>query len=268
MRIARVVCGIEPIGRGVLAAAQAARLAPDGAPLVLVGAADVAAMSLGQPLGGDIDMGPMPAGPVTSLEDLEASARDELARAVAALGRDAATRIEVGSLAEALDSVAGEGEGALLALDAPQEGRMLGIIDGEPATWLMHESSRPLLLARGDVAAAAAFPRIVAVGVDGSAPSRLAAETAGDIAARRGAELRVVVAGGRRGARAGAAGALRERLPPHEVVEDGRSAVHALTDTGADLVVVGSRGLHGLRALGSVSERVAHGAGGSVLVVR
>lgn len=35
-----------------------------------------------------------------------------------------------------------------------------------------------------------------------------------------------------------------------------------------DLVVVGSRGLHGLKALGSVSERVAHEAEGSVLVVR
>ena len=36
----------------------------------------------------------------------------------------------------------------------------------------------------------------------------------------------------------------------------------------ADLVVVGSRGLHGFRALGSVSERVAHSAPCSTLVVR
>jgi nucleotide-binding universal stress UspA family protein len=35
-----------------------------------------------------------------------------------------------------------------------------------------------------------------------------------------------------------------------------------------DLLIVGNRGLHGLRALGSVSERVAHGARSSVLVVR
>ena len=35
----------------------------------------------------------------------------------------------------------------------------------------------------------------------------------------------------------------------------------------ADLVVVGPRGLHGLRAIGSVSERVAHHARCSVLVV-
>ena len=36
----------------------------------------------------------------------------------------------------------------------------------------------------------------------------------------------------------------------------------------ADLLVVGSRGLHGLRSLGSVSERVAHQARSSVLIVR
>jgi nucleotide-binding universal stress UspA family protein len=36
----------------------------------------------------------------------------------------------------------------------------------------------------------------------------------------------------------------------------------------ADLVVVGSRGLKGLKALGSVSERVAHEARCPVLVVK
>ena len=43
--------------------------------------------------------------------------------------------------------------------------------------------------------------------------------------------------------------------------------VPALTDVDADLIVVGSRGFHGVRALGSVSERVAHRADCSVLVV-
>jgi nucleotide-binding universal stress UspA family protein len=36
----------------------------------------------------------------------------------------------------------------------------------------------------------------------------------------------------------------------------------------ADLLVVGSRGLRGVRALGSVSERVAHRAACSTLIVR
>lgn len=38
--------------------------------------------------------------------------------------------------------------------------------------------------------------------------------------------------------------------------------------TPESLIVLGSRGLHGIRALGSVSERVAHRAPCSVLVVR
>jgi len=35
-----------------------------------------------------------------------------------------------------------------------------------------------------------------------------------------------------------------------------------------DLIVMGARGLKGTKALGSVSERVAHKAASSVLVVR
>jgi nucleotide-binding universal stress UspA family protein len=52
--------------------------------------------------------------------------------------------------------------------------------------------------------------------------------------------------------------------------EHGEPAVNVLVSASesADLLVVGSRGLHGLKALGSVSERVAHQARSSVLVVR
>lgn len=37
--------------------------------------------------------------------------------------------------------------------------------------------------------------------------------------------------------------------------------------TSDDLLIVGSRGMRGLRSLGSISEAVAHRAHGSVLVV-
>jgi nucleotide-binding universal stress UspA family protein len=52
--------------------------------------------------------------------------------------------------------------------------------------------------------------------------------------------------------------------------ERGEAAVDVLVEASesADLVVVGNRGLHGLKALGSVSERLAHQARSSVLVVR
>jgi nucleotide-binding universal stress UspA family protein len=42
----------------------------------------------------------------------------------------------------------------------------------------------------------------------------------------------------------------------------------AARDDRAGLVVIGSRGLGGLKALGSVSERVVHAAPCSVLVAR
>ena len=47
-----------------------------------------------------------------------------------------------------------------------------------------------------------------------------------------------------------------------------RAITAAARDFGASLVVMGSRGLTGAAALKSVSERVAHGAPCSVLVVR
>ena len=49
-----------------------------------------------------------------------------------------------------------------------------------------------------------------------------------------------------------------------------RAAILATVDAAieAELLVVGSRGLHGVKALGSVSERVAHEARCSVPVVR
>ncbi len=61
-----------------------------------------------------------------------------------------------------------------------------------------------------------------------------------------------------------------KRIHPHRVVTERRRPVEALVDAAsrADLLVVGSRGAGGLRALGSVSERVAHRASSSVLVVR
>ena len=59
------------------------------------------------------------------------------------------------------------------------------------------------------------------------------------------------------------------RIAPDLEEHDAR-ALDALTVAAetTDLVVVGSRGLRGLKALGSLSERLAHEAKHSVLVVR
>jgi nucleotide-binding universal stress UspA family protein len=58
------------------------------------------------------------------------------------------------------------------------------------------------------------------------------------------------------------------KAPTVEIVDD--APVDALVEAAAasDLLIVGNRGLHGLCTLGSISERVAHKALCSVLVVR
>ena len=94
------------------------------------------------------------------------------------------------------------------------------------------------------------------------APALAALATADELASRIGATVEVVSAtsGGSRpeGAWTGRVDSWDDAHPVAALVRRSRAA---------DLVVVGSRGLHGLRALGSVSERVAHRAHCSVLVV-
>ena len=54
----------------------------------------------------------------------------------------------------------------------------------------------------------------------------------------------------------------------HDDMPDEPATALVAAAADADLLVVGSRGLHGFNALGSVSERVAHNARCSVLIVR
>jgi len=101
------------------------------------------------------------------------------------------------------------------------------------------------------------------VGVDGSEPAAGALQLARDVAAQVDAPLLPVAAG------EATATASRDRLEVPGTQLDRRPPVEALvaTTAPADLLVVGRRGLSGLSSLGSVSERVAHAAGCSVLVV-
>jgi nucleotide-binding universal stress UspA family protein len=112
---------------------------------------------------------------------------------------------------------------------------------GSTATELVHKAPCSVLVARK---ALKDFPGSIVVGVDGSKEAAVADAVAGALARRFGAQL--------------------ERLEnlPHPV----SGLVDAATEAG--LLVVGSRGLRGVRALGSVSERVAHEPRCSVLVVR
>jgi nucleotide-binding universal stress UspA family protein len=154
-------------------------------------------------------------------------------------------------------------EDTLVAVGSSEMGRLRGIVEGEVTTEIVHRAPCSVLVAR---AADTQFPSRIVVGVDGSIESAAAYAAARFLSERFGAGLRALVALGGKGG--------DERLAAI-ITDDGYEQrggppVQALVAAAesADLVVVGSRGLHGMRALGSVSERVAHTAPCSVLIVR
>jgi nucleotide-binding universal stress UspA family protein len=150
----------------------------------------------------------------------------------------------------------------LIAIGSHGIGRARGIVVGSTATEVLHKAPCSVLVARK---AGAQFPRRVVVGVDGSPESDAAYTAARHLAARFGAEVWPVVAHGGKGVDKRLVATIVDR---HEDLPD--QPVPALVAAGADadLLVVGNRGLHGLKSLGSVSERVAHQAHSSVLIVR
>ncbi len=151
----------------------------------------------------------------------------------------------------------------LIAVGSHSVGRLAGIVIGSVATEIIHKAPCSVLVARKTEDQ---FPRRVVVGIDGSAESTAAYTAARQIADRLGSELWPVVAHGGKPIDRKKVDLFvdhrREELPDDPVT----ALVAASAE--ADLLVVGSRGLHGVKALGSVSERVAHQARSSVLIVR
>ena len=152
----------------------------------------------------------------------------------------------------------------LLVIGCHDHRRSAGLLVGALEPVLLREAPCSVLVARRDSWPERGPERIV-VGVDGSPESMRAVEVARALAARFDARLGLVVG---RGGKLRDASTVTSTYP--EALVDDRPPVDALVAASgsADLVVVGSRGLHGLQAIGSVSERVAHRAHASVLVVR
>jgi nucleotide-binding universal stress UspA family protein len=173
------------------------------------------------------------------------------------------------SLAEASD--------AELAVVGTHGGsRSAGIVLGSVASRILHSGIGPVLVARrppGD-----SFLSRVLLATDGSRGSFAAAELAGRIARRFESTVILLRVGSepdaaeRHAVAVQAADLLEATDAKPTVVElAGKPADRIVEIAGqqqASLIVVGSRGLGGLKALGSVSERVAHKAPCSVLVAR
>ena len=142
--------------------------------------------------------------------------------------------------------------------------RATGIALGAVSTYLLHEAPCSVLIARGQIEREQ-WPRRIVVGVDGSDDSARAVAAARELGSRYGA-------GGPRDRRDQGlhvdVDAARRIEPACEQREDRALDVLNVLSETADLLVVGSRGLRGLRTLGSLSERLAHEARCSVLVLR
>ena len=175
----------------------------------------------------------------------------------------ASSRLVEGEPASVLRQEAERLQATALVLGSHGHSRGAGIVLGGTATALLHDSPCSVLLARRP-ASLQQFPSSITVGVDGSLSSLRAFDAAQNLGDRLAVPLRTVVATG------GRTVDFEGLRTLGEVDWDEGKPVDALiaASRATDLLVVGSRGLHGLSALGSVSERVAHQAASSVLVVR
>ena len=249
---ARIVCGVDRSEASSEAVRQTLRLGSPSTALVL---AAVGETRLAVHTG-------MHARQVADEIKAEAHAALEEAKALAP---EAATRLMSGRPDETLLQIAEEEGATLVAVGSHGHRRGVGIAVGSVATRMLHDAHCSVLVVRppGDPAT---FPRSIVAGVDGSPPSLRAAAVAASLGDRLGVSVTVLAATGSHADFNG------DRLAESglNIVLSDAKPVPALLDAAADadLVVLGSRGLRGLRALGSVSERVAHRAPSSLLVVR
>jgi nucleotide-binding universal stress UspA family protein len=164
----------------------------------------------------------------------------------------------------------------LLVVGIHDHSRASGIAMGSIASALVHRSPVPVLVARRPPDGVE-FPARILLASDGTPLSDEPTDLVARLAARHGSAVAIV------GARDGEA-PFRPGLAEHAtrimeatgtepLILDApgpahRAAADAARDFRAALVVTGSRGLRGLSALRSTSERIAHAAPCSVLVVR
>jgi nucleotide-binding universal stress UspA family protein len=248
----RVVVGVDGTDYGFEALHQALALIPPNAAVYAVTALEA---SIAVHAGFDMSH-------VSALLEEEAERARATATQITAGRSNCTATIVRGDAKAVLRAACSEHDATLLALGGRSSSRFLGILTGETATTFLHEAACSVLLAR-PLWGQTWQPRRIVVGVDGSESSLAALAVADDLAARLGSILRVVSCAG--GKLLDRDGDWAKRV---DTWDPGQPVVGLLDRSlQADLMLAGSRGLHGVRALGSVSERVAHRARCSVLVV-
>jgi nucleotide-binding universal stress UspA family protein len=254
MRFDRVVCYVDGSPHGLEALRQACLLREPEGDLLGVVACD---------LGLAAEAGFEAAHAARQLEE-----EAELARSAALAELDAvpsaAVKIVKGRPAAVLLGAARKRDAELLVIgrrgSSPRRGPAFGHLTSE----MIHRAPCSVLVARVPADGGLWLPQTLTVGIDGSDCSLDALAVARALGQRLDARVRVLTA---LGGKPVDAGDLR-RLGDIDVDKRRPAVALAAASRSSELVVVGSRGLHGFRLLGSVSERVAHRSVCSVLVVR
>lgn len=249
----RIVCGVDGSPAGLEALRQAALFCPPEGRLLAVTVCEV---HLAVRTGFEA---------ASWAETLRLEAEQTQAAALREIGDlpFGDTLIVEGRPIESLLAIAERENASLIAVGTHGRSRVAGILLGSVAIAMVHEAPCPVLVAR-PAADGGWAPRSIVVGVDGSPQSLHAAEIGSALAEHFRADVRMIAAEGGKPLDT-------EGLSSVDELEwDRRQPVSALVAASkqADLVIVGGRGVHGVLALGSVSERVAHRAHCSVLVTR
>lgn len=246
----RIVCGVDGTESSRVAVEQAARLLHARRILELVSV---------------VDQRPV----VTSTEAPDADDLERRYEAARCALREAClhhphawSRLRSGDPGSELLSAVREAQATLAVVGAPPSGRLGGIVLESVGTHLLRSAPCSVLIAR-PTADEDAFPRSIVVGHDGSTNATAAAAVAKELSYRFDAGVRILVAEGGGPAKV-------DRIAQEELEWSFLPPVEALATASAeaDLLVVGSHGVRGAPVLGGVSERLAHLARCSVLVVR
>jgi nucleotide-binding universal stress UspA family protein len=245
----RVLCAVDGSESSLEAARQACILVAEGGTIELDAVVEPSSVFY-SPYGGP-----------QIVSEAEKDAAADLAEAKSRCPEATAHLLHGSTIRRLLERIT-ESDATLIAMGAPGRRRDLGVVRGSVPTTLLHVAPCSVLVARPSDDPGS-FPRSIVVGFDGSRAAQRALDAARDLRDRHGSALRVIVAG--------PTCQLEPRLLAEMLAErDERDPLEALLAASreTDLLVVGSRELHGLQALGSISERLGHQAACSVLVIR